>query len=133
MIDHIETAQIFATIFLVGLIWFVQLVHYPLFTLVGYSPTFYFEHQRRTSWIVVPIMILELGSSAVLFFLRQSLIDQIGLALIIAIWISTIMLQMPCHHSLLRGYSSAVIKRLIRTNWLRTILWSFRAAILLLF
>ena len=133
MIDQIAALQISSTLFLVGLIWFVQLVHYPLFALVGDSPTFYSEHQRRTSWIVLPIMTLELGSAAALFFLRQSPSDQVGLILLIAIWLSTILLQMPCHRSLTTGYSITTIKRLVRTNWLRTIFWSLRATILLLF
>lgn len=133
MTDEIVTLQIFATLFLCGLIWFVQLVHYPLFAIVGNSPTFYSEHQRRTSWIVLPIMILELGSAATLFILKGSLIDQIGLILIIGIWLSTILLQVPCHQRLLSGFSISTINRLVQTNWLRTILWSLRAILLLLF
>ncbi len=46
-----------ATWTLVGLIWFVQMVHYPLFSLVTgeTSPRYAAEHQRRTSWVVVPV------------------------------------------------------------------------------
>ncbi len=133
MTDQIANLQIFSTLFLVGLIWFVQLVHYPLFAHVGDSPTYYSEHQRRTSWIVLPIMTLELGSATTLFFLRRSLLDQVGLVFLIGIWLSTILLQMPCHRSLSSGYSIVTIKRLVRTNWIRTMLWSLRAAIILFF
>lgn len=108
--------QIVSTLFLFGLIWFVQLLHYPLFSIVGDSPTFYSEHQRRTSWIVLPIITLELGSAKTLFFLRQSITDQIGLVFIIGTWLSTILLQMPCHRSLSSGYSIDTIKRLVRTK-----------------
>ena len=50
-----------ATIALTGLIWFVQLVHYPLFALAdnGRFARYEAEHARRTSWVVAPLMTLE--------------------------------------------------------------------------
>ena len=42
-----------ATIMLAGLIWFVQLVHYPLFSFVGAGDFVRYEreHTRRVTWI----------------------------------------------------------------------------------
>ena len=42
------------TLFMVGLIWFVQRVHYPLLAQVGveYQISVGHEHQRRTSQVV---------------------------------------------------------------------------------
>ena len=54
------------TLILVGIIWFVQVVHYPLMNEVGpenfvrYSE----KHQQRTSWVVIGPMALEALSGA---------------------------------------------------------------------
>jgi len=54
-----------ATLFMVGVIWFVQIVHYPLFALVGEAAFSEYErhHARRTGWVVAIPMLLELGAS----------------------------------------------------------------------
>ena len=45
-----------ATVMMAGLIWFVQLVHYPLFAFVGASDFVLYdrEHTRRVTWIRGP-------------------------------------------------------------------------------
>lgn len=50
---------------LIGLIWTIQLVHYPLFSVVGdESFTEYAKgHASRITLIVAPLMLLELVSS----------------------------------------------------------------------
>lgn len=54
-----------ATAAMVGLIWFVQIVHYPLFALVGTAefPRYEAAHTRSTSFVVGPAMAVE-GISA---------------------------------------------------------------------
>ena len=49
-----------------GIIWYVQLVHYPLFAEVGADAWFVYhaDHERRTGWVVAPLMVVELGSAA---------------------------------------------------------------------
>lgn len=131
--EQLSTLQLFSTLFMVGLTWFVQIVHYPLFGLLEKTPQYFLQHQRRTGWVVLPVMALEGFSAGALFFLRGAEIDQVGFVLLVLIWLSTATLQLPCHLVLLKGYSERTVKRLVLTNWLRTALWSLRAAILLLF
>lgn len=133
MMNQIEGLQLFSTLFLMGLIWFVQVVHYPLFSVVGNSPHYYSEHQRRTTWIVLPVMLTELASVLYLFYFRGTLSDQVGLVLLAGIWTSTFLLQVPCHRKLLKNYSPCTVKRLVRTNWIRTVFWTLRAFIILLY
>lgn len=59
----IPMAHAGATWFMTGLIWFVQIVHYPLMGAVpGDAFRVYQElHQRRTTWIVGPVMLVEAG------------------------------------------------------------------------
>ena len=58
-------AQVWATLFMVGLIWFVQVVHYPLFAHVGRTqfPEYERLHNQFTTWIVGPVMLLELTTA----------------------------------------------------------------------
>jgi hypothetical protein len=51
--------------------------------------------------------------------------------LAISIWICTFAVQVPLHHRLAQGFDRAVIEVLIHGNWIRTILWSLRAGLML--
>lgn len=126
-----------ATLYMTGLIWFVQVVHYPLFRLVGEGPfrAYSREHQTRTTWVVAPVMVLE-AATALALVLRLSsgterLAAWIGLALLAAIWLSTALIQVPLHRRLLNGYGERFIGQLVHSNWFRTFGWTLRAALAL--
>jgi hypothetical protein len=55
----------------------------------------------------------------------------IGLAFVIALWVSTWALQIPQHTTLARGYDTSAQRFLVTSNWLRTVLWSVRSGLLL--
>ncbi len=48
---------------LTGLIWTIQVVHYPLFARVGEAewPAYEREHQRRITLVVAPLMLANAG------------------------------------------------------------------------
>lgn len=122
-----------ATIFMSGVIWFVQLVHYPLFLLVGREGFELYEkrHCDRTSMVVIPAMLIEAGTGIVSLYIphhfRMSYSEAVfGVCLIVAVWVSTFLLQVPCHTVLQKGFSEGAWRRLVITNWLRTLLWSTR-------
>jgi hypothetical protein len=125
------------TLFMAGVIWFVQLVHYPLFDLVGRSDfaNYEQEHARRTTWVVAPAMGLEALSAIALVVLAGGGIARplsvAGASLIGVIWASTAFAQVPCHKRLSMGYDDRIAHRLTVTNWIRTIAWSARAGIAL--
>ena len=52
-----------------------------------------------------------------------------GAALVGAIWLSTFAVQVPCHARLASGFSPAAWRLLVRSNWLRTGMWSARLAL----
>jgi hypothetical protein len=129
------SVHLLATAAMVGLIWFVQVVHYPLFARVGPDgfPTYETEHQRRTSWVVGPFMAVE-GVSALIVAatLRDEvglLLPLLGLFLLLVIHASTVLLQVPAHGRLADGADPAVMRRLVTTNWIRTAGWSARGAV----
>lgn len=52
-----------------------------------------------------------------------------GLPLLAAIWLSTALVQVPCHRRLAAGFEPRTARRLVRTHWIRTVAWSARAAL----
>ena len=132
MITLLILMQLFTTLFMVGMIWFVQLVHYPLFDIVGNSNDYHKQHQKRTTWIAAPVMLLEAITTIILLIERGKGVDIIGAFLLLIIWISTLLWQIPCHKKLSLQYSKSVVRRLVQTNWVRTFCWSARGILLLL-
>jgi hypothetical protein len=126
-----------ATLGLAGLIWFVQVVHYPLLARVPPSELPHYEqaHTRRTAWLVAPPMLVELVTSLVLLVWRPPgvtlLQASLGVALVGVIWLATQGLQVPCHTRLCHEFDPATLRRLVRTNWLRTGAWSLRVVLVL--
>jgi len=126
-----------ATIFMTGLIWFVQIVHYPLLRCIGAEVFRDYEmrHQQLTTRIVGPAMLIELATAVALLFVdvsgRARLIAGLGLGLLIVIWLSTALLQVPAHRKLQDECDEHVVATLIRTNWIRTVAWSARSVIAL--
>jgi hypothetical protein len=125
--------QIFSCFCLTGLIWVIQVVHYPSFVYVERSRFIEFErfHERRMTWIVGALMPAELISAGVLAWVDQSLLLWIGFALLVLIWGATAFLSVPCHRELESGFSERAWRRLVATNWLRTIGWSIRSLLLI--
>ncbi len=126
-----------ATLAMVGLIWFVQVVHYPLMGRVGRDlfPPYAKAHSRLTSRVVGPPMLLEAATAALLIPLRPDGVPLsyalLGAALLAGVWLSTALLQVPRHTALGRGFDRSEHRRLVATNWLRTALWSLRGLLVL--
>ena len=124
-----------ATLCMVGLIWFVQVVHYPLMGSVGVSEFTEYEarHNQFTTWVVAPIMLVEAGTAV--FLLRSSILSPslawIGLAALAVIWLSTFFIQVPQHTTLLNGFDESAWRTLVRSNWIRTVTWSARGGMVL--
>ncbi|NNC93852.1 MAG: hypothetical protein HKN80_15315 [Acidimicrobiia bacterium] len=126
-----------ATWAMVGLIWFVQLVHYPLFAGVGEASFVTYEagHTRRTTWVVALFMPVEALTATWLTIAAPAGVHPgvvaAGLVLVASLWITTAVWQAPMHGSLSLGYDAHVQKRLVATNWVRTGLWSIRGGLVL--
>ncbi|GAB5440413.1 MAG: hypothetical protein Fues2KO_07620 [Fuerstiella sp.] len=126
-----------ATWFMVGLIWFVQIVHYPLFSSVGSDGFSAYEelHQRLTTWVVGPAMLIELATGLWLLRWSESLDSRIvwlGLMLIAVIWLCTAIASVPAHNALQQKFSQDAHRSLVSTNWIRTAAWSVRGILVLL-
>lgn len=129
-------AHLGATWAMTGLIWFVQIVHYPLLARLGdaYFLPYHRLHCERTGWIVAPLMGGELVSAVALVFVTPAgpgrLAAWAGLALVGLLWASTALVQIPLHNRLAAiGPDPAALAALVRTNWLRTAAWTVRAVL----
>ncbi len=130
-------AQVASTLAMVGLIWFVQVVHYPLFARVGASEFTVYEqeHQRRTTWVVAPLMLTELATAVLLLWYRPPGISQTsvicGLVLLAILWAVTYTVQVPQHAVLQQHFSPQLQRSLVTGNWIRTVVWTLRGLLVL--
>ncbi len=124
--------ELTSALFMTGLIWFVQVVHYPLLAKVGEGSTAYqTAHMTRTTWVVAAPMLAEAGSCLLLAVLALGPAWQRwpSLALLGIVWASTALLLVPAHDALARGFDHSVHHRLVAANWVRTVAWTARAAL----
>ncbi len=124
-----------ATWALIGLIWTIQLVHYPLFANVGRESfvAYHLRHTRRITWIAAPLMLGELVTAGLLVFGGSR--DPWLLASLVPLgfnWLSTGLVQIPLHQKLAAGFDVRGHQRLVATNWWRTMAWSLRGGCLLM-
>lgn len=122
-----------STLILCGLIWTIQVVHYPSFHYVTPDRFTHFEafHQRRIRLLVVPFMLVELISAVGLLWYRPEALPSLwavfGVVLVGLIWATTFTLQLPIHKRLAEGYDKQAVTALVTGNWFRTIAWTLRA------
>jgi hypothetical protein len=126
-----------ATLFLVGLIWVVQVVHYPLFARVGADQfhDYWRGHTRLITWLVAPSMGAEVVTGVLLFVVRPPGLSLpvlvVGFGLVAVNWLSTWRVQIPLHERLGRRFDAITLRRLVRTNWVRTAAWTLRGLLVL--
>ena len=127
-----------STLFMTGLIAFVQVVHYPLFLRVDASgfPAYHAEHTRKTTFVVLVPMLLELLSSFTMLFASPPHVPFwlpcAGFAAVSITWLTTGFISVPIHERLgVQGHKPEHIKALVATNWLRFAAWFAHAAIML--
>ncbi len=124
-----------ATWFMVGLIWVIQVVHYPLFRWVRQEAFLEYEreHTRRMGYVLAVPALAEIVTAAVLVFSRP---DDVPLSLVLVagavlagIWMMTGLVQAPLHGRLSSRYDPELIDRLVSSNWWRTAAWSVRGVL----
>lgn len=120
---------------MVGVIWFVQLVHYPLLSIIGVdrAPDVAVEHQRRTAWVVGPPMATEGVTTLILLVARpdgvSAWLPWAGAFVLAIVLGSTVLLSVPLHERMATAPDASIGRRLVATNWPRTIGWTMRAGI----
>ena len=137
LVKVIFLAHVAATLFMCGVIWFVQVVHYPLFESVGKDKfdAYQAAHRDLIFWVVVPPMLIEGLTAVLLLWQRPQGVEAkflwTGLVLLAIIWLSTWFLQMPQHNRLIQGFDQHALRILVLSNWIRAFGWSARSVLVL--
>jgi len=132
--DIIFIIHLFFTCYMTGLIWFVQLVHYPLLGKIGEEAFLEYErhHQSWTFWVVGLQMVIEFGTGIWLLLIQSyNPLQWVNVGLLLIIWSSTFFIQSPLHTKLGREFQVEWQRKLVATNWVRTVAWTVRSVILL--
>ena len=132
-IEILSKVHFLSTSLMVGIIWVIQLLHYPAFNFIKESDYVEFQHfhMQRISFIVVPVMILELFTAFMLVYYVRSNLLILCMIILLFIWLITFVFFTQLHQSLLDGYNKTIVDKLVKINWSRTILWSLRLIILI--
>jgi hypothetical protein len=123
------------SLFCLGAVWFVQVVHYPLFAAVGTAQwgAYHEAHRVRTGWVLAGPMLAQLGLGLLVVVVRPAGVDAAlaagALALTVAVFAVTFLAAVPDHDRLGRGWDPAVGRRLVRVNAVRTALWTAQGAL----
>ena len=126
---HLALASI-----MVGVIWVIQLVHYPSFRFTDREKYVSFQifHMRKISFIVMPVMVLEFlsGLLLVLYHSNYESLLRISFILLLIIWLVTALFFAQIHQKLSKGYDETLVRKLVSFNWIRTLLWTIRTIII---
>jgi len=126
-------AHVAATLFMVGLIWTIHVVHYPLFAQVG--DTAYVEYQaahvdRIGKVLLLPWFVEGLTLLGLMWFAflgnerRLRLPVAIGAAAMAVVLVISGFWSAPAHDDLKDGFDAAVHDRLMSANLIRTLAWT---------
>jgi hypothetical protein len=124
-----------ATIFMTGMIWTIQVVHYPGFAEVGRSafPAYESAHQTRIAMLIVFPWAIQTITALALVIWRPAGVSLwlpvAGLVVAIALVALTAAIFAPIHGDLSNGFAESAHDRLVNLNWIRTALWSGHAVI----
>ncbi|MDA0184521.1 hypothetical protein OJ997_29735 [Solirubrobacter phytolaccae] len=116
---------------LAGLIATIQLVQYPLFALVGASEWSRYgaEHRRRITWLAAPLMSANVGLALALLVDGSSTLRVVNAGLAVGAFALTGLVFAPMHGRLEREASERAVRLLVRTNWLRTVIWAAQVVV----
>jgi hypothetical protein len=126
---------LYSNLALIGLIWTVQIVHYPSFLFIDKKRSLEFQdfHMKSITYIVMPLMLIELFCGAILLYKNYTnIIFLIGFISLLVIWAWTFFVNVPIHSKLIINFEEDEVKKLIKSNWPRTILWSVKLIFVLI-
>lgn len=117
-----------ATWIMVGIIWMVQHVHYPLMAHTGpvHSAPYQRLHVRKMATLVIPIMLTEGAAAVAICLSSPTPAAWLSLLLLSLIWLITGLMSVPAHDKLVNHFSHSAHQALMRSNLLRSLLWSLR-------
>ena len=121
--------------YMTGLIWFVGVVHYPLFARVGRAEWAAYEraHRIRTTFVVAPAMLIQVPVAGFLLAFppdgaARALLLANAACVAVALG-STGLVFGPAHGRLERRWSDRDHRLLVHGNWVRVAAWTAQTAL----
>ena len=127
MIETVVQIQFGIDVALAMLLWLVQLVIYPAYLSIDKKqfPAWHHRYMRTISFVVIPLILAQALCIGFQCLENDSLLVRAQVILFVIAWTTTFALSVPCHKKLqTKGWDEDLIKRLIHTNWIRTIAWT---------
>ena len=129
MADVVVVAHAVASVFLAGLIWTVQVVHYPLFARVGSDAFLVYADGHTTrigALVVLPWSVQGLTVAALLVArpvgVSATLVGTSAVAAAVTVAV-TLAVSVRQHRILGGGWDPTAHRVLVMSNWLRTAAW----------
>ena len=126
--------QFIITWALVGISWYSQIIHYPLYKKIKEGFVEYERsHIRRTAFFLGPLMLIEAVSAVILVGVSRGELATFAftnLILLIFIWLATFLFQVTQHQKLSVRFSKKILNNLIMSNWVRTLLWTGKGVVM---
>jgi len=134
MLENINTLillNLICSFLMLGVILTTQIVNYPSFLDLSINDfiNFHKNYVSRITIIVFPIMVLELILGFILFWNIKNISTILIATSILFIFISTLLIQVPLHQKVEKKYDRYLLIQLIKSNWIRTILWTIKCAV----
>jgi hypothetical protein len=126
-----------ATLIMVGIIWFVQVVHYPLYTRINPDafPNYEVAHVNLVTLVVGPAMFIEAITALLILISPPQNVPfwllLVGLGLVGVIWVVTVFVNVPQHNALSYSFDANIHRTLVLTNWIRTVAWTLRGGLMI--
>ena len=122
-----------------GVIWVIQLVHYPIFDTVERGADdalwrrFGDRHRRSISFVVGPFMLAE-GITGLWLVVDPPgdiarTLPLVALVLMGVAYGTTAFVSVPLHERLTDHFEPEAHQRLVTTNWVRTAAWTARGTV----
>lgn len=133
MLNGWLVANLAGTGLMVGFIWTIQLLTYPMMKAVPADGFVAYElmHRNRVTALLAVLAPTEIIAAAGVAAFVDDVPGWLSIgagALLFAIWLSTLLFYAPLHMRLSTGFDPVAHRRLVRTNWIRTAAWTVRGA-----
>ena len=136
----VMTLALASTWAMAGVIWVIQLVHYPAFDAIERGPddsawvAYGERHRAGISFVVGPFMATE-GATGIWIVVSPPgdaslVLPLVAFALMGVAYGVTAFVSVPYHERLTHRFDADALRGLIRTNWWRTAAWTLRGIVL---
>ena len=129
---YIIYLNVLFNVYLIAISIIIQFIVYPSFNKILESfPEYHCSYKKKIFWIVGPVMILEILTS-LLMILNEFDIYIIPGLIVLLLWMLTFIYIVPLHNQLSKQFQANKHIKLLKLNFVRTILWALKFFVLII-